>query len=70
MTVCQVGFIQLTELNGGQHGELWLSEGQPLLDLSCLYRHINVWLEDMPCPEQYDYSVQEIVYTWSNRNNY
>ena len=60
-------FHSIERIERGECGELWLSEGQTLLiEPSYVRGHISVWLKDMECPQQYDYNVQEIIYTWRN----
>ncbi|GBC46847.2 hypothetical protein GLOIN_2v1880882 [Rhizophagus irregularis DAOM 181602=DAOM 197198] len=55
----------------GNNMELWLVEGEAkLVNPSNVVQHIVVWLCDMPEPDEYDFYIKEIVYSFDSRWKY
>ncbi|PKC54996.1 hypothetical protein RhiirA1_446940 [Rhizophagus irregularis] len=55
----------------GNNMELWLVEGEAkLVNPTNVVQHIVVWLCDMPEPDEYDFYIKEIVYSFDSRWKY
>ena len=54
-------------LNKSKKYTVWLTEERETIYNNDVIGHINIWLEDLPEPENYDYQIGEILYTYNNQ---
>ncbi|PKY26618.1 hypothetical protein RhiirB3_389688 [Rhizophagus irregularis] len=49
------------------HNTVWLTEKREIISVDDIITHVNIWLEDLPEPVNYDYRIKEILYTHNNQ---
>jgi len=54
-------------LNKSKEHTVWLTEERETIYNNDVIGHINIWLEDLPEPENYDYQIGEILYIYNNQ---
>jgi hypothetical protein len=54
-------------LNQSNNRTVWLTEEREIICVDSVINHVNIWLEDLSEPGNYDYRIKEILYTYNNQ---